>query len=324
MPHRYNLTIDTDWNSLPWQKIYNKILILQKKIYKVTKKYCIDDKFKIQEYLLNSIEAKIFSIENIVNELYSYYEYKKKIKYKLTNKDKFNILQKLINNNQSNQYDFLVQLIKQSLVFLCIKPEWQAKTGIISYQFFNKTFTDKTINKFMMNNWINFNLLVLKKIKHYKFLFENIKSVFSNLILNNFIQLKYLFLIKTISFSIDWYNLYLNNFHIQKIFFLNQLRKKILQTNSSENQLLIKFLKSNNYKLYLLFYIKFFIYNEVLLKKVMIKDIQNIYLIINNKIYYYLRTKYSKRINKIRVINLNIYLNNCVYKKKIEHKYISY
>jgi len=165
MLNKYQLDINTNWNSLPWQKIYNKILIIQAKIYQVTKKYNINDKRKLQKYLINSTEIKIFCIENIIKKLYLYYNYKKSHKYYLTDKNKFYIFKVLFNKHTHEKYKYIIKVIKNFLFFLCINPELKAKIPKFKYKYLTVNYSNIIQTNYLYGEYENFNIINLYKIK---------------------------------------------------------------------------------------------------------------------------------------------------------------
>lgn len=317
MLNRYNLDINTDWTNLPWQKIYNKVIIIQKKIHKVTKKYHIHDKIKLQKYLINSIEGKIFSIENIINELCLYYN-DRTTPYKLTSKDKFYILQLLFNKTINNKYILFIKMIQKYLLFLSIDSEWKAKLPILKYKYLKKSLISKINDKTRVNKWKNFmsiiifnSMIYIKNLRIYK----KEPSYF----INHFIELLYLY--KIILLNLDWYNLYLSIFQIKNKIFLYQLKQKIY---SSYNMQLINIFKLHTNNKYTLIYIKLFINNYIMVNNISIKNIQTIYDYINKISYYFLKNKNNKNMNKLKLINFNIHLNHSIYIKRKEYFYIKY
>lgn len=81
MLYKYDLNVKTSWSSLPWQKIYTRVLVIQKKIYKAAKLCQFNRMYKLQKYLLNTDEFKIFSIKNIIEQIYLFNTIKCKKKF---------------------------------------------------------------------------------------------------------------------------------------------------------------------------------------------------------------------------------------------------
>nr|QCI04744.1 hypothetical protein [Bornetia secundiflora] len=118
------------WISLPWQNIYLRILVIQRKICQSTKQYNKNNLYKLQKYLLNCNEAKILSVHKITEALSKYcnhYLYNKKIR--INDKQKYLLLQLLLGDKIESSINIhvLLEQIKQYLVYLCIQPEWRAK-----------------------------------------------------------------------------------------------------------------------------------------------------------------------------------------------------
>nr|YP_009295803.1 hypothetical protein Schim_057 [Schimmelmannia schousboei]AOM64738.1 hypothetical protein Schim_057 [Schimmelmannia schousboei] len=124
----YNLSQCTQWKNLPWHKLNNRILFLQKKIFIYSKKCNKKNVYKIQQSILNSYEAKVIAIQNIFTSIHKYYFYYNKEIYYFSDKDKFFIFKFLFKKHIQNKYiNIIITKIKQYLVYLCIQPEWEAK-----------------------------------------------------------------------------------------------------------------------------------------------------------------------------------------------------
>nr|QCI04590.1 hypothetical protein [Apoglossum ruscifolium] len=276
MNNQYNLNINTSWHLLPWSKIYARIIILQKKIYKATKEYKFKSVYKLQKYLLNSNEAKIISIKYILSELYIYNKYKKKIKYILSDKDKFTILKNLSISSNNNRFSIIIEQIRQYLIYLCIKPEWEAKflcylntnNNLInndnSIDSLNKYYSKIVLFNSSIKNQKLFIINILKNIKSLKYIqdnlyywlcnnyyikLNNINTNFSIQILQTkyiFINELYSFLIKILTIGSNWYSLYLNkiNLFIDKNNILYIFQFYYEYNNHINKNLLIKFKNS--------------------------------------------------------------------------------
>lgn len=122
------LDYSTIWKSLPWSQIEEKIFILQQKIYESSKECNQKEVQKLQNYILNSSDSKIFVIQKVVDYISKYYIKYNKEKYNFNDEDKFLVYKSLFENKIcSNEVQFVIEQIKQYLVYLCIKPEWEAR-----------------------------------------------------------------------------------------------------------------------------------------------------------------------------------------------------
>lgn len=302
------LNINTSWKNLPWKKILFRILIIQKKIFQATKQYNLKKIYILQKYLLNSNEVKILSIENILNHSYFYCNIYGKKKYNITDEVKFNIFKYLFNIQtiKKTKFYLMIEQIKQYIIYLCIKPEWDAKFTYYwnNYQISNRyhsikyilnnpfnlkyIFTKYLVNKmqalsyihYSIKYWLNNNYCI-NLLKTFSLLHSN-KNII--IYLNHQITIKLQFFYNLIYdiylIGIDWYIFY------ERINYLNNI--KTYHINYSEN-LVEDFSKS------LITTIKFNLYKKNSLNKFKIYQLFNKYLLLNQldniiKIYlsYYL------------------------------------
>lgn len=349
---KYNLNIYTDWKVLPWKKIYTRIQIIQTKIYKAAKQNNLQYIFILQKYLLNSNEAKILAIKNIIDNIYIFSKYKKKIKLFIHNKNKFKIFLSLYNYKlNNNKFDYILKQIKDYLIYLCIKPECEAKFIFSFYE--NKTINIfKYLNdintyffKFTLNNkdiilqyMIN-NIQLLNNInyKYYEIIVNNIRSH----LINNNDFIKHI-LINRFNYLNDFFLLLLNLFVVGIHWYQKNLNKSYLSTNSNKNRLnlqfnidnkiysslLIKNIKSFFYKkktLCEIIKIKYLYKNNILANFIFIHFIRLIYSVFNSLIYNILKKIYNNIFFKYSNIKINnISFNIFFYNKKIEYMYSNY
>lgn len=129
----YSLDIDSEWDKLPWGKIDLRISLIQNKIYQAAKKYNKSTIYKLQQYLLNSNEAKLISIKYIISAINKYYHSSSQRLYVKVNQiNKIYLLRSLFNLDhlyKDNLY-IIMQKIKQHLIYLCLQPEWDAKLDL--------------------------------------------------------------------------------------------------------------------------------------------------------------------------------------------------
>ncbi|MGH0934173.1 reverse transcriptase N-terminal domain-containing protein [Bacillus mycoides] len=118
----------TSWKSLPWNSINQRIFALQEKIYIFSKQCKQKEVQKIQNSILSSSDAKILAIQIISRNFSKYYINDSKEKYYIKDIDKFYIYSCLFTNKiYSQKEQILIQYIKQYLIYLCLKPEWEAR-----------------------------------------------------------------------------------------------------------------------------------------------------------------------------------------------------
>nr|QCI07799.1 hypothetical protein [Pleonosporium borreri] len=183
------------WTNFPWNKIHTRILLIQKKIFQATKEYNKNKIYKLQKYLLNSNEVKLLSIDHIVKTIESYYSDNN---ITLINNQQKYLLYKLLFDAHlysSNNLYFIIQQIRKYIIYLCIKPEWEAKLDFKFKQAFNfytyiilqiKYINSKYIYNdfFIKDKQINYNLIdntfidisrIINKIQSFKYINTCIK-----------------------------------------------------------------------------------------------------------------------------------------------------
>jgi len=169
-----------DSQNIEWKKIHLRINMLMKLILLETKKHNLQHVYKLQNYLINSNEAKIFLLYLSIARIY-YLNYDK-IKYELTNINTKNIISNLYqlnkNHNQLNSiYDTINRSLKQSLVYICIKPVWKARL----VKNLNKHIHNKFIyNKYCEYSFFFINKYLKKKLMSYVFIDKFINEYLSN------------------------------------------------------------------------------------------------------------------------------------------------
>nr|YP_009391222.1 hypothetical protein [Dipterocladia arabiensis]ARW59366.1 hypothetical protein [Dipterocladia arabiensis] len=356
----YNLSINTNWKLLPWKDIYTRIIIIQKKIYQASKSYNWQYLCKLQKYLINSNEAKIFSIKYIINQLYIYNKHKKKIKYKIKDKEKFIIFKVLFDVCQSSF--FVIEKVKQYLIHLCIKPEWEAKflfshyetisiNIINNFSIFDKytnLFTNYLQDKNIVINYIKKKIKALKCLEN--LLYHNIyidpqihnKNIIEKIITNHFYYYNEynLYLSQCFLININWYKLYLHKLNLlqnSNKFLINtsltlkiiiEHFNKILTKNNIYYKCLIQnikfYLHNHSKSIYNLINFKY-LYKYTIIILIFLYFIRQIYPIINLIIYYIIKKQYKKICKALYSINVyNLNYNVYFYSKKIEYFYINY
>nr|YP_009392460.1 hypothetical protein [Caloglossa monosticha]ARW61022.1 hypothetical protein [Caloglossa monosticha] len=306
MSYKYNLNIKTSWSSLPWQKIYTKISVIQKKIYTATKCYKFNKVYKLQKYLLNSNESKIASIRYIIEKtcLFLTLQYKKKLF--ISNGEKFKILKSLYSYTikKNKNYCFLIDQIQQRITYLSIKPEYLAKF-ILNHDCYKKILKSDTL--IHSNLFYNRNNNAIKKTKLFKYFKNpNKNKYFYSDDINKFMK-------NTYFCNLRWYF-----YHKNKLFIL--VTKK---NNINIKQFLINIKNCNHIK-----HIQNILLSNKLNKFIFtIKNIKSFYLKFNKIIFYKLKKKYNNifykyifflfhskiihRIFHIRQLRY-IYINYCI------------
>lgn len=247
-----SITIDsyTDWTSLPWTQIQEKIFIIQQHIYNYSKECNQKKVHELQNYILNSSDSKIFAIQTITDSIAKYYITYSQENYNFNDKHKFLIYESLFKKNISYKESFFIsEQIKQYLVYLCLKPEWEARfepadrlTLNNSKQYYslyrlsrfilkNKTGKLKSIKKYCFTSKITAKCIDIKylvskiqpvtSILHYlqnwlsnRYIIENLNN---KIYLNNTIDNLHQLLYRIMYCGFGWYNTTLfnhNSFHI--------------------------------------------------------------------------------------------------------------
>nr|ALN11922.1 hypothetical protein 13 [Campylaephora sungminbooi] len=120
---------ESDWKHLPWQHINGRVTLMQKKIFDASRQYNLKLLHKVQNFLLNSNEARLFAIDKMINSTNKYYKLYNCENYCSKDIDKFYLFKYLFNNNSilKVQLQFFLEQIKEYLIYLCIEPEWNAR-----------------------------------------------------------------------------------------------------------------------------------------------------------------------------------------------------
>nr|YP_009393501.1 hypothetical protein [Bostrychia simpliciuscula]ARW62063.1 hypothetical protein [Bostrychia simpliciuscula] len=248
--------------------------MIQKQIYNATKKYDLHYVHKLQNYLLNSNEGKVISIDKVLKDVCNYYYFYDKEVYLIETYKKFTILKFLFNINffKTKINSIIIENIKQYLIYLCIEPEWKAKFSKVSntnsnfckfhelkkYKSFKYIFTytlisklnlikyiKQSIIKWLYNNFCT-NLDNLYNIKIIKYKQKEIKT-------NNYTILSSLsnLLLNVVNLDSVWYSFYIKNINCI-------LKYTSLSYNTYSSNKII----SLNYNLSLIYSIKLFLYNK--------------------------------------------------------------
>nr|YP_009396587.1 hypothetical protein [Vertebrata australis]ARW65773.1 hypothetical protein [Vertebrata australis] len=275
---KYLLDIKTSWKTFCWSKIYLRILMLVKQIFIETKKHNLNKIYRLQNYLINSNELKIFELNKIISKIYFFYYKVEKKKCIVTSQIKLNLINNIFNINiiKSEDYVLIKKQLKENLIFACIKPVYQARSTKFISKYENLNFLDHLINKHK-KYYYSSNRFITKKLTQYTYinklivnflyqssylnineifysnrqlyLFDTIKNTnfidlinqitFIDLVWYNFNQLKNEESLKTIS------NVNLNNLPISFITYL-----KFLFSIKKSRIFSYIFLKTNNNRLF--------------------------------------------------------------------------
>nr|QCI07322.1 hypothetical protein [Leiomenia cribrosa] len=122
------INYNTEWNSLPWNQINEKIYVIQKKIYQYSRDCNKQNLHRIQRYMMNSSDIKVLAIHKVLYSIEQYYLNNNKEKYIFNNIDKVLIYETLFNRVVCNiKFSLVLNKIKQYIIYLCISPEWEAR-----------------------------------------------------------------------------------------------------------------------------------------------------------------------------------------------------
>nr|YP_010904253.1 hypothetical protein REQ04_pgp123 [Catenella fusiformis]WCH57504.1 hypothetical protein [Catenella fusiformis] len=142
------LNSSISWKFLPWKRINQRIFTLQEKIYIFAQQCNKKSVHKIQNDILNSSDAKILAIQKIFKDLNKYHT-----NYNSTAINKFYIYNYLfINQVHLPKKQLIIENIKQYLVYLCLKPEWEAR--LESVYKFNVVNTNECYFIYRLSNFL--------------------------------------------------------------------------------------------------------------------------------------------------------------------------
>lgn len=220
----YIIDDNLNWKSLPWNKINEKIFLIQKKIYKASQRCDVYNTSKLQLDLINCNEIKIIAIEKVCKDIIN----NNKEKYFINNKEKHTLFQSLFKqvNLLSSYILFIREKISQYILYLCIKPEWEARFEPIIKS--NITYLD--IYSFH-NRLINFfkNKLISQKNKKYGYYLKY-------QIDKKYIDLNYfIYKITCTSFIKTKISNWLNNQYFSEEYLYKIKKRSILLFNDSNN-----------------------------------------------------------------------------------------
>nr|CRF40100.1 Hypothetical protein orf371 [Laurencia snackeyi] len=139
------------------ERISLRILMIQKQIYVAAKKHRLSYLYELQKYLINSNEAKLITIKNIIDKGYIYYMYYKD--YTLS------FSRNIINTSievifykyllfSTNLSIFNIE-VKKKLLYLSIIPVYRAKLKESVFQFLVHNRDNKIYSLYMLSNLFN-------------------------------------------------------------------------------------------------------------------------------------------------------------------------
>lgn len=355
------LDIYTNWSCLPWQKIHNKIYLIQRQIYK-SAKYCkVHIMHQYQKYLCNCNEMKIFAIQHISNNIQNYYRYISREIYYISDKDKFILFKYLFTEyTVDDVVTFILEQVKEYIIYFCIEPEWKSrnissKVFYTDLSFFNiiKNHEYNILQNYSINSYKHYTyrehvtyindknckICIQKYFNNNKFLSSWTKSKFyyinllkntqnnSENILSNFI------LDMNLNFS-GWYTIYINAINEKyNILFINQyIHSDFIYLNFMSNIKHIishkhnRLRKNTNISLYyfvdkVVLYLKDLYNIKVCLSK---SIVTKIYQAVNHIIYCWCRKKYKNNIFNHYNYTHNHALNYFFYQNKFNLLYYLY
>lgn len=117
-----------NWRYTDWQKIILKLHKIQKKIYKASKEYDKKNVYKLQQAIMNSYDIKLLAVHKVTMNMSEYYLNYFSEKYNFNDNDKTIVYSSLCQNCIiDNKIINVLEKVKEYIIYLCIKPEWEAK-----------------------------------------------------------------------------------------------------------------------------------------------------------------------------------------------------
>lgn len=161
----YSVSFSNHLNNIWWRKIHLRVKMLMKLILVETRKHNLQYVYKLQNHLINSNEAKVLSIKMNIFKAYSlhYKNIKNELAHINANSEKIiSNLHKLSEYCKSLnfRYDLINEHLKKNLIYICIKPVWQARLikhlnknvdNICIYNKYSCFFMDKYLIKRLMS-----------------------------------------------------------------------------------------------------------------------------------------------------------------------------
>lgn len=329
------LNMYTNWYYLPWQKIYDKICLVQRQIYKYAQSCKIDMMHKYQQYLCNCHEIKILAIQHITDGIQQYYRKINNEIYFINDRDKFLLFKYLFTEYiVDDAITFILEQVKQHIVYLCIEPEWKSK-NILS-KICNKNLNKSNVTKNNQHDIYQRYIIGITIAENLTYNI-NIEYYFNDMldsvdILQNIYNSNKLFkcILDISTSTTKWYRLYSNSkdlcpscSSIQSDCINSDIIKYIKSVLSYTNNYLKKNINLNLYYLInrIVLYIEnIYSHHIYFIKYLIIK----MYKIINNILYYWCKKKYKKNIFNHYIYIHNKFLNYIFYSNKFKSLYSIY
>nr|WGH12932.1 hypothetical protein [Echinothamnion sp.] len=165
----YSINTFTFWENLPWQKISLRILMITKQIYIAMKKYELIYVYQLQKYLINCHESKIILINKLLYNLKIYYNNSTEVKLLIKKINKLDLLYLLLIKT-SLSYNSFVEQIKQSLIYISLKPVCVAKITKSLEKFIDIKQFNYLLNSYkQIDNKYFLTKIVIKKLGCYNY-----------------------------------------------------------------------------------------------------------------------------------------------------------
>ena len=344
----FQINKNSDWKLLPWHKINTRVILLQRKIFEASKQCNVKKITEIQNYLINSHEARLNAVHHITYAINSYYNNEN---YLYNNLDKFNLFKYLFDNSKfiKAKLKLVIERIKEYLIYLCLQAEWQARSAD-QLNTLNKQNDSKSVkNNFQDDNariYKNDWLQIIKHLNHLPYINTCInywvKNHYTFYSTDSYFKYLYHLLIQIYQLKFNWYSIklkkvsYYNNISLYK--FINfdniiQVNKKVNKTclYQIKKQIYKKDLfnryrahKNLSYKRIIKIIIrevnKYYCYNPILSNLISIFYVLNQ---INYLISYIMLGRYGKNVNNI-IYYSHPSLYYILYRKKISiHLYLN-
>nr|YP_009394320.1 hypothetical protein [Leptosiphonia brodiei]ARW62882.1 hypothetical protein [Leptosiphonia brodiei] len=161
------------YKNLPWNKIFLRVQMLVNQVYIETKKHNLKRVYRLQNYIMNSVEMKVLILKKVMTKIYSlYYSNKKKDKASF-NQFVFQFLRyKSYEDNKNDKNHFIIKkLIKHNLIYFCTKPLFTARLSKYFNQEKNLYFSSYIISKrkyyyYLKNKYIDKKIILPDYIKN--------------------------------------------------------------------------------------------------------------------------------------------------------------
>nr|YP_010903255.1 hypothetical protein REP76_pgp122 [Hypnea cornuta]WCH55708.1 hypothetical protein [Hypnea cornuta] len=221
------------WRLLPWIKISQRIFILQQKVYKLSRRCDQYKVHKFQDYIMSSSDIKLFSIQKIINNINKYYNDYNKEKYKIKDMEKLYMYINLFSIQKfEKSIKIILEYVKQYLIYICLKPEWEARLEPackFDISIFNQSPYINHISNFLYDKKYIFSLLINRKTQYLVIVYcikriqslpsikyyvnnwlncQNIKNIYHHLYISIFNCL-YILISCIILNGLEWYLVYI-------------------------------------------------------------------------------------------------------------------